>query len=101
MLITRSAFSQSTKIDSLINITKKGTATEKIDALNKLCGQLMYDKPEEAKVYALESIRILPQFSHTIIFLESEISTWICGGIWLKHPPHESLSTVTTAKPLR
>ena len=66
LLITSLAFSQSTKIDSLINITKKGSITEKIDALNKLCGQLMYDKPEEAKVYALESIRKADSFHYKL-----------------------------------
>lgn len=36
------------------------------------------------------STRILPQYSQTIIFLREAISSWRCGGILLKHPPHAS-----------
>ena len=49
----------------------------------------------------LASTKIRPQFSHTMIFLCKRISDWRWGGIELKQPPHASLSTATTAKPLR
>ena len=51
-------FAQTSKTDSLIAITKQGSINEKVNALNKLCGQLMYDKPEEAKVFVKQSIRM-------------------------------------------
>lgn len=48
---------QSTKTDSLIAITKNGKPNEKVDALNKLSNEIMYDRPEEAKSYVLEAIK--------------------------------------------
>ena len=50
------AIGQTKKIDSLIAITKNGNPREKIDALNRLCLELMYDKPEDAKVYVMKAI---------------------------------------------
>ncbi len=56
-VITTSLPAQSNKKDSLLTITKNGNRTEKIDALNKLCNLLMFDKPEDAKVYVMEAIK--------------------------------------------
>ena len=53
-----SANAQTGETDSLLAITKKGSINERVNALNKLCGQLMYDKPGEAKVYVKQSIRL-------------------------------------------
>jgi len=52
-----SAIAQTKKIDSLTNITKTGSTTAKVDALTRLCMELMYDKPEEAKVYVMQAIK--------------------------------------------
>lgn len=53
-----SANAQKSETDSLLTITKRGSINEMVNALNKLCGQLMYDKPDEAKVYVKQSIRL-------------------------------------------
>src|SRR5699024_8466804 len=45
--------------------------------------------------------RMRPQYSQTMIFLFCLISNCRCGGMRLKHPPHASRFTVTTASPLR
>ena len=47
------------------------------------------------------STKIRPQFSHTMIFFLCLTSLCFWGGTALKHPPHESLSTGTTASPFR
>ena len=57
-LYTVSAYAQKSESDSLLAITKRGSINERVNALNKLCGQLMYDKPDEAKVYVKQSIRL-------------------------------------------
>jgi hypothetical protein len=44
---------------------------------------------------------IRPQFSQIITFLRCLISLCFCGGMALKQPPQASLSTGTTANPLR
>jgi len=47
------------------------------------------------------STNIRPQYSQTIIFFFFWISNCLWGGILLKQPPQASLSTETTASPLR
>ncbi|MBS1731767.1 MAG: sensor histidine kinase, partial [Bacteroidetes bacterium] len=57
-LFTGSAsFSQSKKIDSLQQVIRTGDTKQRIDALNKLCNEIMYDKPEEGKRYATQAIK--------------------------------------------
>ena len=47
------------------------------------------------------SMRIRPQYSHTITFLRIRTSNWRCGGILAKQPPHASRCTYTIPSPLR
>ena len=47
------------------------------------------------------SMRIRPQYSHTITFLWKATSRRRWGGIFAKQPPQESRSRATMASPLR
>ena len=56
-LTSSASFSQSKKIDSLQLVIRTGDIKQRIDALNKLCNEIMYDKPEEGKLYATQAIK--------------------------------------------
>lgn len=47
---------QTKKLDSLITITQKGKPEQQVEALTAICNLLMYDKPQEAKLYAIKAI---------------------------------------------
>jgi signal transduction histidine kinase len=56
---TQPSSAQQKKVDSLLNITKTtDDVKKKVDALNKLCNLLMYDKPQEAKQYIVEAMAL-------------------------------------------
>ncbi len=58
ILICLGGFAQQKNIDSLITISKTGTPEKRVDAYNALCEALMYDKPEEGKLYVFTAIQI-------------------------------------------
>ena len=63
-LYPQNIHAQDKKTDSLLSITKKGTDKQKIDALNALVNIFVYDKPEEAKAYAFQSIALAQKISY-------------------------------------
>jgi len=56
-VLTGFAFAQK-KIDSLLAITRGDDVKKKVDAFNKLCNLVMYDKPNEGKVYAFKAMEL-------------------------------------------
>lgn len=51
-------FAQPGKIDSLLAITKNGNIEQQVDAWNNLSNELVYDKPQQAKKYAIQAINL-------------------------------------------
>lgn len=59
-----SASAQNVNNDSLLNIIKTTTGKSKIDALNQLAENIVYDKPQAAKQYSLQSITLAKEIDY-------------------------------------
>ena len=57
-LLTYCAGAQDKKIDSLLRVSKGTNKKEAVKALNNLVNILVYDKPNEAKQYAFQSMQL-------------------------------------------